>query len=105
MATKTIMRIPYSGTNIRNALVEIQRVLEGTMTVDEPFGIEQVQSAGTVVAFQITFADTAPDEQIRAALTGLANLIERPESGLGRGMTFTNSYDPTTEARQREYSR
>lgn len=100
MATKTVLELPLTGSDDRNALVAVQGRLEGVLTTGEPLSIER-----TGTSLRLEFPDTVPDEQVRACLRTLANLADRPGSGVGRGYTFTLSYDLQADALQREFSR
>ena len=100
MATKTVLAIPLTGDNTRNAKIEVQNRLEGVLTTSDP-----VEVGETATELQITFTDTTPDEEVRAALRTLANLADRPGSGIGRGYTFTLGWDDDANPIQREFSR
>lgn len=100
MAIKTVLEIPLTGADDRNAIAAVQSRLAGVIVTGDPVTI-----ARTGNSLQIQFDDVTPDNEINAALRTLANLADRPGSGIGRGYTFTAGYDANAEGLQREFSR
>jgi len=106
MATRTVVELTTSAdaANLRNALLGVQRVVEGALTRGDPINIERVVTSGVVSALRVTFDDTnIPDEEILACLRGFANLVAKPASGIAAGITTTLGFDSVGNL-QRSYS-
>lgn len=105
MATKTVLEAALTaGSNLRNAMASVRRVLDGALTFQDMVDIEQVLTNGVTTALRVTFTDVMPDAEIKACLKGIANLVNRPSSGISSGITFTLSYDTVASGTQRQYS-
>jgi hypothetical protein len=80
----TTLRVDFEAAQARNALLAIQNRLEGVLTSGEP--IEIMRGASYL---EVTLGDEVVQEQVQAAIKTLANLVNRPESGITSAVVTT----------------
>jgi len=81
----TALRFTIDPAQKRNARLSLQNRLEGLITLlDDPVVIEEGSNF-----LEVELPDALPTEELQAALRTLANLVNRPESGILSAATVT----------------
>ena len=75
----TLVTVTIEAAQKRNARLELQNRLEGVISLlDDPVTIREVDAT----TLEVQLPDALPEEELRAAIRTLANLVARPESGI-----------------------
>jgi hypothetical protein len=74
----TNLRVTIDSTQERNALSALQTRVEGALTLqDDPVVI--LRGTGFL---EVQLPDATPEEEVRSVIKGIANLVQRPGSGI-----------------------
>jgi hypothetical protein len=94
----TLLTVDINPAQLRNAREQIQTRVQGATTLlDDPVVIREVSAT----SLEVQLPDALPAEELRSIIAGLANLVNRPESGI-TGNVQVNPEN--SEGIQRRYS-
>ena len=89
------LRMTLDGTENANAKREFISRIEGVLTYDEPLDLEEGADY-----LEVVLPDAVPEEEVRALVATMANLIGRPGSGFIKPMVLTPQDAAGSEQRE-----